>query len=94
MTLMPTDQERRIQRVMETVMHDRWVVCPTSGRILDVMTGDDKALCGCGRSNPRVPAERTAETGTHIARFCEPSTVDAWLDQFYADKVRRAARLS
>jgi hypothetical protein len=67
------------------IMFGRWVLCPTTGRVLDVLHGDDKVLCNCRTSNPVVPDERTNETGTHIVRFCRSATVEEWLDQWYAD---------
>jgi hypothetical protein len=59
---------------------DVWY-CPTTGRVIEGLPWDDKVLCGCGRSNPEVPQERTAQTGTHIKRFLKPATEAAWLAQ-------------
>lgn len=55
--------------------------CPTTGRILEALHGDDKVLCNCGRSNPLVPVERTERTGTHIIRFLRPATAREYVDQ-------------
>lgn len=55
--------------------------CPTTGRVVDGIPGDDKVLCGCRRSNPKVPRERTEWTGVHIKRFLEPATVADWRAQ-------------
>lgn len=60
--------------------------CPTTGRIIEALHGDDKVLCNCGRSNPRVPAERTEQTGTHIIRFLAEVSVDDYLAQREADR--------
>jgi hypothetical protein len=55
--------------------------CPTTQRIITALPGDDKALCSCGCSNPRVPEERTEHTGVHIVRHLTPATVDEYLAQ-------------
>ena len=55
--------------------------CPNTGRVIDTARGDDKALCECGRSNPRVPTEATERTGTHIVRFLQPATLNDWREQ-------------
>lgn len=73
--------ERRRDRIYADLLYGGFVKCPTNGRILEVLHGDDKVLCSCGRANARVPAEDTHRTGTHIVRFCESATVDEWLDQ-------------
>lgn len=55
--------------------------CPTTGRIIEALEGDDKALCSCGRSNPRVPSEETARTGVHIVRFLDVATAEDYVAQ-------------
>lgn len=55
--------------------------CPTTGRVLAALPGDNKALCSCGRSNPRVVWERTEQTATHILSFLERSTAAAFVAQ-------------
>jgi len=55
--------------------------CPTTGRILEQLPGDDKVLCNCGHSNPNVPQEQTERTGVHIVRFLHAATVDEYLAQ-------------
>lgn len=37
------------------------------------------------RSNPKVPTEATERTGTHVVRFLEPATIDAYMDQREAE---------
>ena len=56
---------------------DLWY-CPTSGRVIEGLLHDDKVLCNCGKSNPRVPEERTHQTGTHIKRFLQEATELDW----------------
>ena len=55
--------------------------CPTTGRVIEGLLGDDKVLCRCGRSNPAVPTERTERTGVHVKRFLAPATEAEWLAQ-------------
>jgi hypothetical protein len=83
---MASDEARRRDRMVADLLYGAFVKCPTNGRILEVLHGDDKVLCSCGRANSRVPAEETGRTGTHIVRFCDPATVDQWLDQRAADQ--------
>lgn len=78
--------QRRVDYKVAEAMWGGFIKCPTTGRIREVLPGDDKALCNCRTSNPRVPEERTAETGVHIARFCEQATVDEYLDQRERDR--------
>lgn len=59
--------------------------CPTTGRILEALPGDDKVLCSCGRPNPAAPQERTHQTGTHVVRFLRAASVDEYLAQRDAD---------
>lgn len=55
--------------------------CPTNGRVLPALHGDDKVLCNCGRSNPEVPTERTHLTGTHVLRYLAKASVEAFVAQ-------------
>lgn len=73
-----TRDERRTQANMVWAGFYR---CPTDGHIIEAMSGDDKALCVCRRSNPAVPSERTELTGVHIIRFLQAASVDDYLDQ-------------
>lgn len=73
--------ERRHQRVLALAMWDGFFRCPTTGKILEALPGDDKVLCSCGVSNPAVPQEMTHRTGVHIRRFLQAATVDEYLDQ-------------
>lgn len=82
------DRERR--RRYALVSWSGFYRCPTTGRIIEAMTGDDKALCYCRQSNPRVPSERTEETGVHIVRFLAAATVDEYLDQQESSRLRDA----
>jgi hypothetical protein len=48
--------------------------CPTTGEILESLPGDDKVLCGCGKSNPKIKTrEATFGSGgvVHIVSFLE-----------------------
>mgnify|MGYP001569452356 CR=1 FL=1 len=82
--------EREARRLNAHLMWAGFYRCPTTGRIIEAMSGDDKVLWRCQRSNPLVPAERTAQTGTHIVRFLEAATVDEYLDQQDADALKEA----
>jgi hypothetical protein len=74
-----TERELRVLRAQS--FYDGFYYCPTTRRILEGLPGDDKVLCGCRTSNPKVPAEATERTGTHIRRFLEPATPEAYVDQ-------------
>ena len=88
-----TDAERRHQRALAQVMWGGFWFCPTTHRIIESLPGDDKAICHCGRSNPKVRTEYTERTGTHIVRFLEAATVDEYITQREADETRLNARL-
>lgn len=81
-----TEQERRIDRATAELLWGGFYRCPTTGRIIEALQGDDKAICGCRRSNPRMPAEQTERTGVHIIRFLDQVTTDEYLDQREADR--------
>jgi hypothetical protein len=85
--------DRRIARVnrqtLAEIMFGGFYRCPTTGRVITALKGDDKALCPCGRSNPRVPTEETARTGVHIVRFLTAVSVGAFIDQCEADDEAR-----
>ena len=67
------------RRELALILWGGFFRCPTTGRILERLKGDDKILCNCRTSNPEVPQERTEETGVHIVRFLRPATVDEYL---------------
>ena len=73
------ERERRIQ--IAEALYGGFYYCPTTGRIIEALSGDDKALCGCGVSNPAVPTEQTPQTGVHIVRFLRPATAAAYVAQ-------------
>lgn len=85
----PDEVARRRRRVVAKAMWAGFYRCPTTNRIIEAMSGDDKVLCRCGQSNPAVPTEYTALTGTHIIRFLREATVDQYLDQQDADEASR-----
>ena len=76
------------ERALCAHLWGEFVKCPTTGRVLEVLRGDDKALCGCGRSNPAHPGERTERTHTHVVRFCEAATGDEYLAQRDRDRAQ------
>jgi hypothetical protein len=39
--------------------------CPNTKRIIVLTPGDDKALCSCGKRNPKVPTEAI---GHHVVK--------------------------
>lgn len=45
--------------------------CPSTGRTIDYIPGDDKVICNC-------PAARE-RGGTHLVCECEKSSVDQWM---------------
>lgn len=66
--------------------------CPTTGRVIDAVPHDDKALCGCRKSNPKVPGEATERTGTHLVKFLERSSAKAMREQRENDKIEAEIR--
>ena len=83
---------RSIRRTLARIMYGGFYKCPNTGRVLGMLPGDDKVLCPCGRSNPKVPGESTARTGTHLVRFIDVAKADAFLDQCEADDAAWKAR--
>ncbi len=65
---------------------DGFYKCPTTGRVIEAMSGDDKVLCNCRRSNPKCPSESTEQTGVHIRRFLATATAEEYVDQGLARK--------
>ncbi len=75
---MPTNPARR---ALAEALAD-FYRCPTTGRIIDGMKGDDKVLCGCGKTNPRVAERGHREApGVHIKAYLQTATVDEWIKQ-------------
>jgi hypothetical protein len=81
-----TPDERDRLGIVAQSMWGGFFRCPTTGRVIEALHGDDKVLCPCGVSNPRVPTEQTHLTGVHIVRFLTEATVDEYLDQREADE--------
>lgn len=79
------ENERRRAVSLARFMWGGFYRCPTTGRILTALQGDDKALCSCGLANPRVPEERTERTGVHIVRFLSAATAEEFVDQEVAE---------
>lgn len=50
--------------------------CPTTGRIIAALPGDDKVLCYCGQSNPKCPYKETYPT--HVLVYLVPATEEAY----------------
>lgn len=84
-----TARELKIARAR--LFYGGFYKCPTTGRIIEGLRGDDKVLCACRRSNPRVPQERTEQTGVHIVRFLDLATAEDYVDQ---EERRRQDRLN
>lgn len=59
---------KRMAQVMNV-----YVVCPTTGRTLDGIKGDDKVICNCD--------DAMSHGGTHLVSRCQPSTVDVWMKE-------------
>lgn len=94
---MKTPEEIARRRTIYSLGSDYWK-CPITRRILQGSDHDDKALCGCGQTNPAVllRSPKFDETGGilggmahHIKRFLAPATVDEFLDQRDADDTKR-----
>jgi hypothetical protein len=71
------DPELARKLLLLSVMADYWR-CPNTGRVIDAAKHDDKALCGCGKPNPRVPTEAP---GLHIKSFLVEASVREFYDQ-------------
>lgn len=80
--------EREYRIALATSYWGGFYHCPTTGQIREALPGDDKVLCACGTSNPKVPQEQTETTGVHIIRFLRPASVEAYVDQ---EEARRQA---
>lgn len=50
-----------------------YVRCPTTGRTLDGIPGDDKVICNC--------PEALRHGGTHLVSKCKTSTVQEWMTE-------------
>jgi hypothetical protein len=58
--------------------------CPTTGRIIESDKSDDKALCHCGQTNPKVAATGCTESpNTHIKRFLTVATAEEYVAERY-----------
>lgn len=55
--------------------------CPTTGRVLEALPWDDKVMCNCGVSNPKVRTEQTERTGVHIVRFLATATAEEYVTE-------------
>lgn len=78
--------ERRRRRALALTIWAGFFRCPNTGRIVEALPGDDKVLCGCGRTNPAVPREFP---GCHVRRYLAAATVDEYIDQREADRAAR-----
>lgn len=50
-----------------------YVLCPTTGRTIDTMKGDDKVICNCSEAMKRG--------GTHLVSQCAQSSVDRYMSE-------------
>jgi hypothetical protein len=56
-------------------------LCPNTGRVLDGTPGDDKVICGCGKSNPSLVSMGHSEgidrggLVHHVKRFLIAATI-------------------
>lgn len=75
------ERDKRTRRAAIEALADFWR-CPNSGRIIEGMKGDDKVLCNCRKTNPRVAAVGHREApGVHIKAYLQPATIDEWTQQ-------------
>lgn len=75
------DPGYKVKRAVALALYAGFYYCPTTGRVIEALPGDDKALCSCGVPNPAVPTESTHRTGTHVIHFLQAASVDAYIDQ-------------
>lgn len=73
--------ERQAEIMVAEAMWGGFFRCPNTWRVLELLEGDDKVLCPCGKSNPALPAERTEETGVHVARYLTRATAAEYVDE-------------
>lgn len=52
--------------------------CPNTGQVIHSTIGDDKALCLCGKTNPKFPMELE---GVHVKSFLETATAEQFAMQ-------------
>ncbi len=84
-----TPEERQRRRAVYGALANFWR-CPNTGRILQADPDDNKVLCGCGKTNPRLLrlSPKSDETGGilggpahHFKKFMDSATVDDFIDQ-------------
>ena len=80
------DTDIEFDRAMLELSYGGFVKCPTTGKILEVLKGDDKVLCYCGKSGPREPKGYSERTHTHFVELVEKASVDEFIAQ---EKKRR-----
>jgi CDGSH-type Zn-finger protein len=78
-------QEIKVLIANAEALYGGFYRCPTTGRVVECVAGDDKVICGCGKSNPRCLHERTEQTATHVVRFLDSATSAEWVAQQYPD---------
>lgn len=66
---------------MLRVFYDGFVRCPNGGMILEILPGDNKVLCPCGKSNPNFPTENAERTGCHFVSKLERATAEEYIEQ-------------
>ncbi len=71
----------KLNRIMLEVMGWSFVKCPTTGKILEVLKGDDKVICQCGKSGSKEPKGYTERSSTHFVCFCESATIEEYMSQ-------------
>jgi len=71
--------------------------CPYTERVIDSPKHDDKVLCGCRKTNPRVHAVGHSEAVSassvhHIKRYLNTATAEEFEKQMESDKLAMIAR--
>lgn len=71
----------KLDKAVLALFYDGFVRCPNTGVILEILRGDDKVCCPCGKSNPRFPQENAEQTYTHLWRKCDPASAEEFIAQ-------------
>lgn len=79
-------ERREYRRKVYSMGSDFWR-CPATNRVLQGHDHDDKVLCGCGSTNPKLIAaspksvEVHGGVTVHVKKYLTPATVDDFIEQ-------------
>lgn len=85
-TAFEIEQTRKRRREIYSI-GSQYFRCPTNGRVIQGSDHDDKVLCVCGKTNPKLleVSPKSIEVHklvtVHVKRWLSPATVDEYLEQ-------------